>query len=154
MVCLYNGLSNPDAPAPWTGPCTLASLSWRSPPRKCPCASSRTRWRTSRWSGQRSWSASRPTPTCSRTWALSCSSSTSARRASARSRPGQGPSRYDPPSVDPAQQPYCYCLTHACILRMVCTFLMLYCHMHLLSVAHPAPEEYLDVGLTKYHIEA
>ena len=29
-----------------------------------------------------------------------------------------------------------------------------YRHLHLLAVARPAPEEYCDVGLTKYHMEA
>lgn len=58
-------------------------------------------------------------------------------------------------SVDECKQhPGLFQLTHACIRRTVCTFLVLYRHLHLLSVAQPAPEGWFDCGLTKYHMEA
>lgn len=58
-------------------------------------------------------------------------------------------------SVDECKQhPGTFQLTHACIRRTVCTFLILYRHLHLLAVAQPVPDEWCDCGLTKYHMEA
>jgi hypothetical protein len=58
-------------------------------------------------------------------------------------------------SVDEAKaSPGAFRITPACIRRTVCTFLVLYRHLHLLAVARPAPDEYCDCGLTKYHMEA
>jgi len=45
-------------------------------------------------------------------------------------------------------------VTTACIRRTVCTFLVLYRHLHLLAVAKPVPNEWCDCGISKYHVEA
>ena len=45
-------------------------------------------------------------------------------------------------------------VTYACIRRMVCTFLVMYRHLHLLAVAQEVPACWADPGISKYHIEA
>jgi len=45
-------------------------------------------------------------------------------------------------------------VTTACIRRTICTFLVLYRHLHLLAVAKPVPDEWCDCGISKYHVEA
>jgi hypothetical protein len=45
-------------------------------------------------------------------------------------------------------------VTLACIRRTVCTFLVLYRHLHLLSVCKTVPGQWCDPGITKYHVEA
>ena len=45
-------------------------------------------------------------------------------------------------------------ITRACIRRTVCTFLVLYRHLHLLSVCETVPACWSDPGITKYHVEA
>ena len=45
-------------------------------------------------------------------------------------------------------------VTRACIRRTVCTFLVLYRHLHLLSVCEAVPACWRDPGITKYHVEA
>ena len=56
-------------------------------------------------------------------------------------------------SVDEAG-PGQYCISTACIRRTVCTFLVLYRHLHLLAVAETASGEWCDCGISKYHLEA
>jgi hypothetical protein len=58
-------------------------------------------------------------------------------------------------SVDETKaSPGTFCITPTCIRRTVCTFLVLYHHLHLLAVARPAADEYCDCYLTKYNMEA
>ena len=58
-------------------------------------------------------------------------------------------------SVDPSKDdPDRYQLTLPCIRRTVCTFLVLFRHLHLLAVAREVPNEWCDMGITKYHMEA
>ena len=58
-------------------------------------------------------------------------------------------------SVEPSPAaPGLFRVTHACIRRTVCTFLVVYRHLHLLSVCRAVPGEYEDPGITKYHVEA
>ena len=45
-------------------------------------------------------------------------------------------------------------MTRAFIRRTVCTFLVLYRHLHLLSVCETVPGHWCDPGITKYHVEA
>lgn len=45
-------------------------------------------------------------------------------------------------------------ITRACIRRTVCTFLVMYRHLHLLSVCETVPACWRDPGITKYHVEA
>ena len=45
-------------------------------------------------------------------------------------------------------------VTRACIRRTVCTFLILYRHLHLLSVCETVPARWCDPNITKYHLEA
>ena len=45
-------------------------------------------------------------------------------------------------------------VTLACIRRTVCTFLILYRHLFLLSVCETVPARWCDPGITKYHVEA
>jgi hypothetical protein len=45
-------------------------------------------------------------------------------------------------------------ITVACIRRTVCTFLVIYRHFHLLSVAVPVSDAWHDLGISKYHVEA
>lgn len=45
-------------------------------------------------------------------------------------------------------------VTRSCIRRTVCTFLVLYRHLHLLSVCTTVPAQWTDPGITKYHVEA
>ena len=45
-------------------------------------------------------------------------------------------------------------LTRAYMRRTICTFHVLYRHIHLLAMAETAPDQYYDVGITKYHVEA
>jgi hypothetical protein len=45
-------------------------------------------------------------------------------------------------------------VTRACIRRTVCTFLVMYRHLHLLSVCKTVPGQWCDPGITKYHVEA
>ena len=69
---------------------------------------------------------------------------------------GGGAETMDSPgSVDGVKgSPGQFQITASCIRRTVCTFLILYRHLHLLAVARPAPDEYCDCGLSKYHMEA
>lgn len=48
----------------------------------------------------------------------------------------------------------CLRITLSCIRRTVCTFLVIYRHLHLLSVAKQVPSGWHDLGITKYHVEA
>lgn len=58
-------------------------------------------------------------------------------------------------AVDPSRaHPGLFQVTPACIRRTVCTFLVLYRHLHLLAVARPVPDAWCDCGITKYHMEA
>ncbi len=58
-------------------------------------------------------------------------------------------------SVEPSREHRgLFQVTPACIRRTVCTFLILYRHLHLLAVARPAPDAWFDCGITKYHVEA
>lgn len=58
-------------------------------------------------------------------------------------------------SVEPSKaHPGLFQVTPACIRRMVCTFLVLYRHLHLLAVATPVSPDWCDCGVTKYHMEA
>ena len=45
-------------------------------------------------------------------------------------------------------------VTRACIRRTMNTFLVLYRHLHLLSVCETVPACWCDPGITKYHMEA
>jgi hypothetical protein len=45
-------------------------------------------------------------------------------------------------------------VTRACIRRTVCTFMVLYRHLHLLSVCKTVPAQWSDPGISKYHVEA
>lgn len=45
-------------------------------------------------------------------------------------------------------------VTRACIRRTVCTFMVLYRHLHLLAVCKAVPGRWCDHGITKYHVEA
>ena len=45
-------------------------------------------------------------------------------------------------------------VTRACIRRTVCTFLILYRHLHLLAVCETVPACWRDPGISKYHVEA
>jgi hypothetical protein len=45
-------------------------------------------------------------------------------------------------------------VTRACIRRTVSTILVLYRHLHLLSVCETVPARWCDQGITKYHMEA
>jgi hypothetical protein len=45
-------------------------------------------------------------------------------------------------------------VTRACIRRTVCTFMVLYRHLHLLSVCQIVPAQWDDPGISKYHVEA
>ena len=47
-----------------------------------------------------------------------------------------------------------YQISHECIRRTVCTFLIIYRHLHLLAVCKTVPGEWIDCGISKYHIEA
>ena len=61
----------------------------------------------------------------------------------------------DVASVDPlSEDPNKFEITLSCIRRTVCTFLVLFRHLHLLAVAREVPNEYCDLGITKYHMEA
>ena len=58
-------------------------------------------------------------------------------------------------SVDPCKDnPDTYQLTMSCIRRTVCTFLIIFRHLHLLAVAKEVPDTWCDLGITKYHVEA
>jgi len=57
-------------------------------------------------------------------------------------------------SIEPGQEGEKYKLTHVFIRRTVCTFLVLYRHLHLLSVARVVPGKWRDPGISKYHLEA
>ena len=50
--------------------------------------------------------------------------------------------------------PELFRITPACIRRIVCTFFVLYRHLHLLSVCKEVCPEWRDPGITKYHMEA
>lgn len=45
-------------------------------------------------------------------------------------------------------------VTQACIRRTVCTFLIIYRHIHLLAVCKTIPGAWVECGITKYHMEA
>lgn len=45
-------------------------------------------------------------------------------------------------------------VSYSCIRRTVCTFLVIYRHLHLLAVAREVPAKWCDPGITKYHMEA
>ena len=45
-------------------------------------------------------------------------------------------------------------ITYACIRRTVCTFLIVYRHLHLMAVCRLIPPEWKDPGISKYHVEA
>lgn len=45
-------------------------------------------------------------------------------------------------------------ITPTCIRRTVCTFFVLYRHLHLLSVCKEVTPEWRDPGISKYHVEA
>ncbi len=47
-----------------------------------------------------------------------------------------------------------YQINYECIRRTVCTFLIIYRHLHLLAVSKTVPGEWVDCGISKYHIEA
>ena len=58
-------------------------------------------------------------------------------------------------SVEPAHgQAGGFRVTRACIRRTVSTFLVLYRHLHLLSVCETVPPRWCDPGFTKFHMEA
>ena len=45
-------------------------------------------------------------------------------------------------------------ISYSCIRRTVCTFLVIYRHLHLLAVAKEVPARWKDPGISKYHMEA
>lgn len=45
-------------------------------------------------------------------------------------------------------------ITRSCIRRTVCTFMILYRHLHLLSVCETVSARWTDPGISKYHVEA
>lgn len=47
-----------------------------------------------------------------------------------------------------------YKISYECIRRTVCTFLIMYRHLHLLAVCKTVPGAWVDCGISKYHIEA
>jgi hypothetical protein len=57
-------------------------------------------------------------------------------------------------SIEPGQEAERFRVTHVFIRRTVCTFLILYRHLHLLSVAKAVPARWRDPGVSKYHLEA
>ena len=58
-------------------------------------------------------------------------------------------------SIEPCKtQPGKFQITRSCIRRTVCTFMVFYRHLHLLSVAKNVPDGYCDCGISKYHMEA
>ena len=154
MVCLYKGLSEPDAPAPVDRASRLSIM------EKPAARMSLRELKDTVENLQVEWPAflerlpANPNAQTNLDAVLLLIDQCAARFGVLASQAGPLEVMDDPSSVDPARQPDSYRLTHACIRRMVCTFLILYRHLHLLAVARPAPEEYCDVGLTKYHMEA
>jgi hypothetical protein len=61
-------------------------------------------------------------------------------------------------SIEPASpsdpEPAHFRVSYACIRRTVCTFLVMYRHLHLLAVCRPVPARWADPGISKYHVEA
>jgi hypothetical protein len=57
-------------------------------------------------------------------------------------------------SVEPGSADGRLRVTHLFIRRTVCTFLVLYRHLHLLAVAKAVPAGWNDPGISKYHMEA
>ena len=45
-------------------------------------------------------------------------------------------------------------ITRPCIRRTVCTFMVVYRHLHLLAVTKIVPDAWCDCGISKYHVEA
>lgn len=57
-------------------------------------------------------------------------------------------------SIEPAPDPGQFKITLLFIRRTVCTFLIIYRHLHLLAVAKNVPPVWADPGISKYHLEA